>query len=221
MKFIRSGNYTQVLCQAPRPCQQEVAEHLSGSALIDDFSPCWPMSTACSLSAYEFLSFSHPGCLWRRLVTTSFSHFPAFTIRLGMAVRYSKDQPLDFSNCIEKWPLMGYVELPCHVNMRRPPFLICLGEQAGGQFGKHITEHLLKTGKHVVMTTTRPSSTNKLPKGVQVARVDYGGDDDSALVKALREQQAFDYNHVAGGSKRHHQQAPTRGCKDWSALRAP
>lgn len=57
--------------------------------------------------------------------------------------------------------------------------------------GKHIVEHLLKTGKHVVTAIARPSSTSKLPEGVQVARADYSGDDDAALVEALRGQQAL------------------------------
>lgn len=57
--------------------------------------------------------------------------------------------------------------------------------------GKHIAKHLLKTGKHVVTAIARPSSTNKLPEGVQVARVDYSGDDDAALVEALRGQQVL------------------------------
>lgn len=38
---------------------------------------------------------------------------------------------------------------------------------------------------------TRPSSTNELPEGIQVARVDYSGDDDAALVEALRGQQVL------------------------------
>ena len=37
----------------------------------------------------------------------------------------------------------------------------------------------------------RPSSTSKLPEGVQVARVDYSGDDDVAVVEALRGQQVL------------------------------
>ena len=57
--------------------------------------------------------------------------------------------------------------------------------------GKHIAEHLLKTGKHVVTAIARPSSTSRLPEGVQVARVDYNGDDDAALVEALRGQQVL------------------------------
>ena len=57
--------------------------------------------------------------------------------------------------------------------------------------GKHIAEHLLKTGKHIVTAIARPSSTSRLPEGVQVARVDYNGDDDAALVEALREQQVL------------------------------
>jgi saccharopine dehydrogenase-like NADP-dependent oxidoreductase len=50
---------------------------------------------------------------------------------------------------------------------------------------------LLKTGKHVVTAIARPSSTSKLSEGVQVARVDYSGDDDAALVEALRVQQVL------------------------------
>ncbi len=57
--------------------------------------------------------------------------------------------------------------------------------------GKHIAELLLKTRKHVVTAIARPSSTSKLPEGVQVALVDYSGDDDAALVEALRGQQVL------------------------------
>lgn len=57
--------------------------------------------------------------------------------------------------------------------------------------GKHIAEHLIKTGKHVVTAIVRPSSTSKLPEGVQVTRIDYSGDDDAAPVEALREQQVL------------------------------
>jgi hypothetical protein len=63
--------------------------------------------------------------------------------------------------------------------------------QAGGQFGKHLTEALLKTGKHTVTAITRTNSTNSLPKGVRIERVDYGGDDLDALVDALRGQQVL------------------------------
>ncbi|PLB48511.1 NAD(P)-binding protein [Aspergillus steynii IBT 23096] len=86
-----------------------------------------------------------------------------------MAQEYGKDKPEGFSNRIEKVAIVG----------------------AGGQVGKHITEHLLKTGKHTVTAITRPNSTSQLPEGVQVARVDYSGDDDSALVDALRGQQVL------------------------------
>ncbi|SLM34936.1 NmrA-like domain [Lasallia pustulata] len=86
-----------------------------------------------------------------------------------MAGGYGNDQPHGFSNRIEKVAIVG----------------------AGGQVGKHIAEHLLKTGKHVVTAIARPSSTSKLPEGVQVARVDYSGDDDVALVEALRQQQVL------------------------------
>lgn len=63
--------------------------------------------------------------------------------------------------------------------------------QAGGQVGSYIAEQLIKTGKHVVTAVSRPNSTNQLPEGVQVVRVDYSGDDDSALVEALRGQQVL------------------------------
>jgi hypothetical protein len=54
-----------------------------------------------------------------------------------------------------------------------------------------LTEHLLKTGKHVVTAISRVNSTSKLPEGVQVARVDYSNDDDTALVDVLRGQQVL------------------------------
>ena len=57
--------------------------------------------------------------------------------------------------------------------------------------GKHLAEHLLKTGKHLVTAIARPSSTSQLPEGVQIAHVEYSGDDDTALVEALRGQQVL------------------------------
>ncbi|KAH8700866.1 hypothetical protein BGW36DRAFT_338755 [Talaromyces proteolyticus] len=86
-----------------------------------------------------------------------------------MTVGYSKDQPQGFTNRIERIAIVG----------------------AGGSIGKHLTEQLLKNGNHVVTAITRPSSTNKMPEGVQVARVDYGNDDDAALVEVLRGQQVL------------------------------
>ncbi|KAK7756977.1 hypothetical protein SLS62_000993 [Diatrype stigma] len=87
-----------------------------------------------------------------------------------MARGYSKDQPQGFTNRIERVAIVG----------------------AGGHMGKHLTEHLLKTGKHIVTAITRPESTSKLPEGVHVARVDYtGGDDDTALIDTLRGHQAL------------------------------
>ncbi|GAB1312810.1 Oxidoreductase CipA [Madurella fahalii] len=82
---------------------------------------------------------------------------------------YAKDQPEGFSNRIEKVAIVG----------------------AGGQIGSHIAEQLATAGRHVVTAISRPDSTNKLPEGVQVVRVDYSGDDISALVEALRGQQAL------------------------------
>lgn len=63
--------------------------------------------------------------------------------------------------------------------------------QTGGSIGKHLTEALVKTGKHTVTAITRPNSTSKPPEGVKVIYVDYSGDDDAALVEALRGQQVL------------------------------
>jgi hypothetical protein len=86
-----------------------------------------------------------------------------------MAGGYGNDQPQGFSNCIEKVAIVGVRRVS--TSPRGQPSLT--GRQAGGQVGKHIAEHLLKTGKHVVTALARPSSTSKMPEGVQVARVDY------------------------------------------------
>lgn len=86
-----------------------------------------------------------------------------------MTSSYARDQPQGFTNCIEKVAIVG----------------------AGGQFGKYLTGALLATGKHEVTAITRTGSTNKLPEGVHVARVDYSGDDLEALVAALQGQQVL------------------------------
>lgn len=44
---------------------------------------------------------------------------------------------------------------------------------------------------HTVTAITRPDSTNKLPEGVKIRRVDYSGDDLTALVEALLGQQVL------------------------------
>lgn len=67
------------------------------------------------------------------------------------------------------------------------PTLIC--GQAGGQVGKHIVEHLLKTGKHKVTALTRPESTNTIVPGIEVKKVNY--DDKASLTDALRGQDFF------------------------------
>ncbi|KAL4982176.1 hypothetical protein BDW68DRAFT_171280 [Aspergillus falconensis] len=84
-----------------------------------------------------------------------------------MSPRYAKDQPAGFTNRIEKVAVVG----------------------AGGTIGRHLTDQLLRNGKHIITAITRPESTNKIPNGVKVARVDYSGNDDSALVEVLRGQQ--------------------------------
>jgi hypothetical protein len=84
---------------------------------------------------------------------------------------------------LRKWPLSGQVR-SLEVSKAIPNI-----SQAGGQMGKHLTEHLLKTGKHTLTAIARPNSTSTSPEDVKVARVDYSGDDLSALVEALKGQQ--------------------------------
>ena len=55
--------------------------------------------------------------------------------------------------------------------------------------GKFIAEALLQTGKHKVTAITRADSTNKLPTGVEVKKVNY--DDPSSLVEALQGQEVL------------------------------
>ena len=55
--------------------------------------------------------------------------------------------------------------------------------------GKHITEELLRAGKHKVTAITRSDSANATPAGVEVKRVSY--DDHGSLVAALQGQDAL------------------------------
>ncbi|KAL2678365.1 hypothetical protein Neosp_009111 [[Neocosmospora] mangrovei] len=55
---------------------------------------------------------------------------------------------------------------------------------AGGQVGKFFTEHLLKTGKHVVTAITRSGGNSTFPDGVKTTPVDYN--DEKSLVVALK-----------------------------------
>lgn len=57
--------------------------------------------------------------------------------------------------------------------------------------GRYLAEALLETGKHVLTAITRPGSTNILPQGMHVARVDYDGDNEAALVEAMQGQQVL------------------------------
>lgn len=57
--------------------------------------------------------------------------------------------------------------------------------------GRHIADQLLTTGKHIVTAITRPNSTSQFDANIKVSKVDYSGDDDTALVEALRGQQVL------------------------------
>ncbi|KAJ5165838.1 NAD(P)-binding protein [Penicillium capsulatum] len=85
-----------------------------------------------------------------------------------MAQKYAKNQPQGFLNRIERVAIVG----------------------AGGSVGRHLAEAILKTGKHTLTAITRPGSTSQLPEGAVVVSVDYSHD-DTALVEALRGQQAL------------------------------
>ncbi|EMC94216.1 hypothetical protein BAUCODRAFT_36690 [Baudoinia panamericana UAMH 10762] len=82
-----------------------------------------------------------------------------------MSHQYVAQQPSGFKNNIEKVAVVG----------------------ATGSVGKYITEELLKTGKHIVTALTRTDSESTMPKGVQVARVDYSSED--SIVDSLKGQE--------------------------------
>ncbi|KAL3433543.1 hypothetical protein BDV09DRAFT_196635 [Aspergillus tetrazonus] len=86
-----------------------------------------------------------------------------------MAQKYAKDQPAGFTNRIEQVAIIG----------------------AGGSIGRQLTDQLVKNGKHTITAITRPESTNRIPDGAKIARVDYSSDDDSALVEVLKGQQVL------------------------------
>lgn len=52
--------------------------------------------------------------------------------------------------------------------------------------GKYLVNHLLKTGKHSITAITRSDSTNKIPEGVTIKKVDYSSKD--SLTDALKGQ---------------------------------
>ncbi|UJR12261.1 hypothetical protein I4U23_016438 [Adineta vaga] len=84
-----------------------------------------------------------------------------------MAQKYASEQPQGLKNHIEKVAIVG----------------------AGGQVGKFIVDELLKIGKHQITALTREDSTNKIPSGVKVVKVDYN--DPSSLIDALKGQDAL------------------------------
>ncbi|PMB70240.1 hypothetical protein BM221_004891 [Beauveria bassiana] len=57
---------------------------------------------------------------------------------------------------------------------------------AGGQVGKFFTEHLIKTGKHVVTAITRSGTSSTFADPIKTAHVDY--DSHESLVTALKGQ---------------------------------
>lgn len=91
-----------------------------------------------------------------------------------MAPNYANDQPSAFSNRIKNIAIVG----------------------ATGSVGEHITEYLLKNGKHVVTAITRADSKSKMPNDVKVAKVNY--DDQSTLVDALKGQDVLIITMKAG-----------------------
>lgn len=84
-----------------------------------------------------------------------------------MSAQYAKDQPAGYSNHVSSIAIVG----------------------AGGTVGKYVTEALLKTGKHKVTAITREDSSNTLPEGVIVKKVNYSN--PSTVVEALKGQDVF------------------------------
>ncbi|KAF7319046.1 NAD(P)-bd-dom domain-containing protein [Mycena chlorophos] len=81
-----------------------------------------------------------------------------------MATEFAKNQPVGFSNRVEKVAIVG----------------------AGGSIGSVITKALLGTGRHQITALARTSSTIALPDGVRRVVIDYN--DESTLVEALKGQ---------------------------------
>ncbi|KAK3319179.1 hypothetical protein B0H66DRAFT_558915 [Apodospora peruviana] len=122
------------------------------------------------LNVITFNCQAIPGILnWQTCdLHISICRLPSHTA--NMAVLLAKDQPAGFTNRIEKVAIVG----------------------AGGQIGSVIASALLQTGKYAVTAITRPDSTNKIDlEGLNIVRADHSGDDDSALVSALRGTQAL------------------------------
>ncbi|KAF4980448.1 hypothetical protein FDECE_17879 [Fusarium decemcellulare] len=79
-----------------------------------------------------------------------------------MSLTYAKNQPRGFTNQVKRVAIVG----------------------ASGQLGRHLTEHLLKTGKHSITVLTRQDRSATFPAGVKVAPVDYN--DEPSLVSMLK-----------------------------------
>ncbi|KAM0545313.1 hypothetical protein ACHAPJ_011385 [Fusarium lateritium] len=75
---------------------------------------------------------------------------------------YAKDQPQGFVNHTERVAIVG----------------------ASGQLGRHLTNHLLETGKHSITALTRKGGNATFRPDVKVAPVNY--DDEESLVAALK-----------------------------------
>ncbi|KAI9808893.1 MAG: hypothetical protein M1827_007168 [Pycnora praestabilis] len=84
-----------------------------------------------------------------------------------MAQEYASNKPQSFKNHVENIAIVG----------------------VAGQVGKYIVEELSKTGKHKITAITRTESTSKVPKGIEVKKVNY--DDPDSLVEALRGQEVL------------------------------
>ncbi|KAI1035489.1 hypothetical protein LB504_005818 [Fusarium proliferatum] len=85
-----------------------------------------------------------------------------------MSLKHAKDQPQGFVNYIRSVAIVGITNI----------------DQASGQLGQHLVEHLLKGGKHSLTALTRKDSDATFPAGVNVAKVDYN--DEASLVSTLK-----------------------------------
>lgn len=98
--------------------------------------------------------------------------------------KYAQTQPVGFKNTIERVAIVGVSNIfGTTRNMSETNKQL----QAGGTIGSYITAALLRTGRHTVTALSRLGSTNEVPDGVLIARVDY--DNEATIINALKKQQ--------------------------------
>jgi saccharopine dehydrogenase-like NADP-dependent oxidoreductase len=83
------------------------------------------------------------------------------------------------------WPLSEFDAPYAHAGSQA----LTYQTQASGNSGSHMTDALLKNGKHSITALTREGSEAKFPDGVVVQTIDY--EKPETIVKALQGQDAL------------------------------